>query len=392
MPYKVDRQFRRVPWLTIAVIAVNVLVFGATIGNLKSVVQAFGFHMDANGLLYGWLTAMFLHAGISHIGGNMFFLWLFGSYVEDVLGWRAWVVTYLVGGFAAAVTYGIFTALFDMEHVRIPAIGASGALAAIMGLFVVRFYRTKIKFALCWPFFPIWKWRTFTWTSLVAIGLWFSREVGEAILFGGGDGVAHWAHIGGLLFGAAVGMLSGQREEADIECLTDEAVEAELVGNHALAAAKYDRMLEHTPTDAEALYGRARVEMQGGNALQAAEDLRQFAELVVREGRQERLVLALDELRGQLAAVPLDARTLGALASAAESRRRPDLASEQYWRVVQEFPTSREAERGLFRLAHIYVDAGMEHEARETWKRFLNAFPNSEWVAYAQPVLREGAA
>lgn len=390
LPYKIDRRFGRVPWLTISVIVVTVAAFLATMSDIDGAVRVAGFRMGTQGLLWGWFTAMFLHAGLEHIGSNMFFLWLFGSYIEDVLGWKAWLVTYVVGGFAAAVTHGVLTTIFDIGHIAVPSLGASGALAAIMGLFMVRFYKTKMKFAMCWPIFPFWKWSTFAWSSLLGIGLWFAQEVGSGVYATsiGGDGVGHWAHVGGLVFGAAVGLLSGQRQEADAMYLTEEAIDAATTGDMETAAAKYEQLGERAAADPELLLGKAKTELASGADVRVvAEDLRHAAELLLRAGRPERLLLALDEMRPALPAVPLDAKTLSACAGAAESKQRPDLASELYWRLVGEHAGGREAERALFRLAHIYHAAGMANEARQVWSRYRAEFPQSEWLPYADPVL-----
>jgi membrane associated rhomboid family serine protease len=144
-----------------------------------------------------WLASvfvsMFLHGGLLHIGGNMLFLWIFGNNVEDRLGRLRYLLFYLAGGLAAAalqVAVGPSSAL--------PTLGASGAIAAVLGAYLVMFPGARVRALV--SIFPV------DLPAVVLLGGWFVLQLFHGV--GGlsahlNDGVAYWAHIGGFLFGAA---------------------------------------------------------------------------------------------------------------------------------------------------------------------------------------------
>jgi len=140
-----------------------------------------------------YLTANFLHGGWLHLIGNMWFLWLAGFVLEDVWGRWLYSVFYLVAG-AAAMQFYAWTNPGSIT----PTLGASGAVAALMGAFLVRFPKMKIEMA--WLF--MFRLRRFKAAAYWLLPLWLGTEIFYGSLFGSSSGVAHWAHVGGFLFGA----------------------------------------------------------------------------------------------------------------------------------------------------------------------------------------------
>lgn len=144
--------------------------------------------------LLATLLSIFLHAGFLHIGGNMLFLWVFGNNVEDHLGHVKFLLFYLAGGVAAALAH-VITHLDSV----LPAVGASGAVAAVMGAYIVLYPRARVNVLV--PIFIIF---TVVQMSAVAVlGLWFLYQffIG-AQEFSGATEVAWMAHVGGFVFGA----------------------------------------------------------------------------------------------------------------------------------------------------------------------------------------------
>jgi membrane associated rhomboid family serine protease len=142
-------------------------------------------------------TAMFMHASIIHIGGNMLFLWIFGNNVEDSMGRLKFILFYFLGGFAA---FALQIAVSPSSHA--PTLGASGAIAAVLGGYIVLYPRARVLTLVIIVFFftvielPAW----------VMLGIWFAEQAvfGAANLTtptGGGGGVAYFAHVGGFAFG-----------------------------------------------------------------------------------------------------------------------------------------------------------------------------------------------
>ncbi len=147
-----------------------------------------------------WLTpftAMFMHGGLLHLGGNMLFLWIFGNNVEDSMGHVKFVAFYLLGGLAAM---GLQVAI-DPDA-AVPTIGASGAVAAVLGGYILLYPRARVVTIIFIIFF-------FTIVELPAmliLGFWFLQQVAFGYFDlanpeGGGGGVAYFAHIGGFAFG-----------------------------------------------------------------------------------------------------------------------------------------------------------------------------------------------
>jgi membrane associated rhomboid family serine protease len=158
-----------------------------------------------------YLTANFLHGGVLHLVGNMWFLWLAGFVLEDLWGRWLYSVFYLIAGVAALQFY----AWTNAGSVT-PTLGASGAVAALMGAFLVRLPKMKIEMA--WLFwFRIYRFKAAAYWLLP---LWLAGEVFFGSLSGSMDGVAHWAHVGGFLFGAAAAVAiqySGLEQKANKE-------------------------------------------------------------------------------------------------------------------------------------------------------------------------------
>jgi membrane associated rhomboid family serine protease len=147
------------------------------------------------------LTAMFLHGGWAHILGNMLFLKVFGPGIEDVMGAGRYLVFYLLGGGVASLAQ----VLLDPES-SVPILGASGAIAAVMGAFLVTYPHDRIRTL----FFFGWFAQVALIPAVVLVGLWFLiqlfSEVGALVTMQAG-GVAYMAHIGGFLFGAFLARL-----------------------------------------------------------------------------------------------------------------------------------------------------------------------------------------
>ena len=149
-----------------------------------------------------WVSAMFMHASWSHILGNMIFLFVFGKNVEDAFGHLRYLVFYFAGGFIAMMTQTLMTLAFGTAlDARVPNLGASGAIAAVLGAYFVLYPTSTVRGLLV--VFPI---RMSAWFFL---GFWFLYQLFEAnfgVFSAGanGGGVAFFAHVGGFLFGVVV--------------------------------------------------------------------------------------------------------------------------------------------------------------------------------------------
>lgn len=387
IPYRVNRPFTRWPVLTIGLIVTNVLVYFAAASNLEWVAKNFGFLPNASGL-YTWFTGMFLHGDLFfHLGWNMYFLWLFGSVLEDAIGKIRFIIIYLAGGLAADLIHGLIASAFIQGGDRVPLIGASGAIAAVMGVFAVRFYKNEISMAyFAWVFMFL-RWGVFEISSVAGLGLWLAREFLSGFLQLGGlpSSVANWAHIGGFLFGVAVAFVFKLAKEADTEYLTDEATTYARGGVHDVAAAKYRQLAENDPNNPDILVQKARsmILSDNGDKRQAAADFKKAIELFMRAGRKPEALQAYQELSGALHDVRLDPKTLLSIGSLSEGVHEYELAVRTYVDLIHQQPDSWEAEKAQFRLAHVYLAMGMSQDAMRVWQEFADRYPGSEWAPFA---------
>ncbi|HTK46031.1 MAG TPA: rhomboid family intramembrane serine protease [Patescibacteria group bacterium] len=154
------------------------------------------------GATLGMITSMFLHGGWLHILGNMLYLWIFGNNVEDRLGRIPFLVFYLIGGIAAALTQVVID-----PHSHAPLVGASGAIAATLGAYIVLFPGARILSLVFLGFF----YQLLEVPALIILGFWFVLQLisGAAALGAttASGGVAFFAHIGGFALGVVVGLL-----------------------------------------------------------------------------------------------------------------------------------------------------------------------------------------
>jgi membrane associated rhomboid family serine protease len=199
------------PVVTIALIAICVLVFlwqmSLPPGAAERAVYAYGM---IPAVLFGTaqlppevaaipaelsvLTAMFLHGGLLHLGGNMLYLWIFGNNVEDAMGHGRFVVFYLLCGLAAALAQA-----FQAPDSTVPMIGASGAIGGVLGGYIMLFPRAHVLVLIPIGLFIT----TLRIPAVIVLGLWFALQfLSSAMTAGEAGGVAYWAHIGGFVTGA----------------------------------------------------------------------------------------------------------------------------------------------------------------------------------------------
>ncbi len=201
-----DSTRRTVPLVTYVLIALNVIVFFLELGGGDAFIQRWAFvptRFLANpaGEFLTIFTSMFMHAGWVHLGGNMLYLWIFGDNVEDRLGHGLYTIFYTLCGIAAT-----FAQLAFNTQSSVPNLGASGAIAGVLGAYILMFPGTRVNVLVG---------RRVTATSaLVVIGFWiviqiFSGvgEITASSQTGSGSGVAYMAHIGGFVVGLVLAFL-----------------------------------------------------------------------------------------------------------------------------------------------------------------------------------------
>lgn len=211
LPLKDNVQSEKIPFVNYALIALNVLAFFYELA-LGQGLNDFIYHF---GLVPSWVTAgvygpryeilpfftsMFLHGGWMHIIGNMLFLWIFGDNVEDRMGHFFYILFYLGSGIGASLLH-IATAPDSI----VPTVGASGAIAGVMGAYFVLYPRARVLTVVVIVFLI----RMIELPAILFLGLWFLMQfvmgIATAASTGATGGIAFWAHVGGFLVGLAGG-------------------------------------------------------------------------------------------------------------------------------------------------------------------------------------------
>ena len=228
IPVGMNYRTERLPLVTFSLIGLNTLIwlvsticFFSTDGESELWIMKHLWLVPANCTWYACFTSMFVHAGIFHLLGNMIFLFLFGSCVEDIIGRLRFTILYLVGGLVAEFVYLAMSP--DHFNSAVPMGGASGAISACMGMYLLLRADADIEFKyFLWLFFFYMRAGEFEIPAWMAITFWFLNDLVWAVL--GmvskhvGGGVAFGAHVGGFLAGltlvAVYKWLARPREEA----------------------------------------------------------------------------------------------------------------------------------------------------------------------------------
>jgi membrane associated rhomboid family serine protease len=218
LPIRDSIPTRRVPVVNYLLIAANIVVFvlmwlagsqqEALVHQFALIPASFTGGVSL-GDVADVFTGMFMHAGLAHLGGNMLYLWIFGDNVEDSMGAIKYLLFYLVGGVVASLAH-----ILTNPASEIPTVGASGAIAAVLGAYLVLFPKSRVATLIPLGLFM----RVTMLPAVLVLGLWFVLQLFSGVLsLGGPDvgGVAFWAHIGGFVAGVVMALLFGKRRRLD---------------------------------------------------------------------------------------------------------------------------------------------------------------------------------
>ena len=201
-PFRDHNPSEKTPYVTYALIISNILIFLSYVslfGNDRALgefwfnwalIPAFVAEGEA---MSGLVTSMFLHGGWMHLAGNMLFLWIYGDNLEEDLGHFGFILFY----FACGIGAGFVHVLADATSL-VPTVGASGAIAGVMGGYLLMYPRARVDVLFIFiVFFKIWPIRAW-----IILGIWFIIQLLNGVgNNAGGAGVAYWAHIGGFVIG-----------------------------------------------------------------------------------------------------------------------------------------------------------------------------------------------
>jgi rhomboid family protein len=203
---------RTTPYVTISLVVINALVFLYEL-SLGDQINGFMFAFGLVPAYFNWasvVTSMFLHGGFLHVAGNMLYLWIFGDNVEDQMGHGRFLAFYLLCGIAAALAQA-----FTVPDSMVPMVGASGAIAGVMGAYFILYPHSRIVTLVTLVFF----WQIMEIPAIAFLGIWFLMQflsgvgsIATATSHAPGGGIAFWAHVAGFAAGA-IGVFLFRRPE-----------------------------------------------------------------------------------------------------------------------------------------------------------------------------------
>ncbi len=389
--------------------------------------------------ILGILGSMFLHGGVEHLLGNMLFLWVFGRALEDALGAIIYTGAYLVAGIAATLLFHIITMQFAPDTAGVPLMGASGAIAGLMGLFMVRFYRTPVRIS---PFvlvaflgilvvLPIlllisvvlmgllgiplalvafgylvyqsrqWSWQGFKLPALWAMSGWLlvfdMRPALQEVFTGQHGGVAHWAHIGGFLFGAAYALAIGARDEGAAEYMLDDAQKAMSEGDAADALRRSQALLSgeqkgaHTAVPsmkAQAFEVQAGAYARQGNKDAALENYENAIMAYLADNDRDAAARVFLDALDHYPLFVLPAAKLLVIASHLAERGDAVKAAENLGKIPYCYPDAPESEIATLRAARLHLEKlDNPAHAAQLLQWFVARYPHSDWIQQAQRML-----
>jgi membrane associated rhomboid family serine protease len=364
----------------------NAIVARAVAAGRELPYMQYGY-VPAEGSTFKLFSSMFIHAGILHLLGNMLFFYLSGPFVEDVYGRPLFALLYFAGGIAADLMF----AVRDPSSMT-PLVGASGAISAVMGAYLIRFYRSKIEFFLL-PFIwrPMFHFRFFL-PAFVVLPLWLAQQLWE-MQSEGGSGVAFSAHVGGFVFGCAFGLVMSavkfEQKFVDPKVTKQttwvmddrlaRAMEARRFGNADKAKQELAALLRDDPKNIDAL--RTALDLASDSGDWAAADT--LAARLLSAYIDEKHV---DTARDFVAEITADRdvripKFLARAAAFVERNGERDWALELYERLYDTDPVGPGAVGTLVKTSALLRAAGDRTRARDTLQK-ARTHPacNAEWA------------
>jgi membrane associated rhomboid family serine protease len=348
------------------------------------------------------ITYAFAHGGWMHLIGNMLFLWLVGLNLEDRWGRWRFLAFYLVGAVVSALA---FRALHTSGTT--PLVGASGAIAAVMGAFALCYPSTKIRFFYAYFAFGRPRWGTFFAAAWVSLLLWFAQQVLMMFIEArAGASVAYSAHAGGFAMGAITaavlrktGLDKRFDDEAEEEITTFKEdpvfVDATLAFERGDAAAAFrlvDDVLRRTPQHHEARLLALRAAEMLGDAERVAKALAPAFETMVVRREFEALTQRYAEVRNRFQALVPDERTVRAVIGAARRCEAPGALADVTMMALAHHPNCDVVPGALWATAEALTRAGRSADARNALERLVASYPHDPFADRARATLSAATA
>lgn len=389
IPVGTNLSRKNFPWATIGLLLANWAIFIALNGSyfyLEFFIRRYFFSIPGEQYPWQLITALFFHANFWHLFGNSIYLWVFGIFVEDKLGWKAYLFLYFLTGIAAGLVHGIMVGLFMREKIFVPSLGASGAISGIMGIYLYRCYYSKIKLLVS-IFLPI----RIQIPAVIILGIWFLQDFMGGIdsIRGIYRNVGFWAHVGGFLsgFGACKYLhYEIQARKEKLEFVAETTLNRYVGYGEGIKAA--EKLLETEPDNPELHLNLARAKTRFRASVEGKDHYEKAIKHFL-ERNSEKAVEAFIEYWGKYITV-LPAKYQVRLSLLLNKNLHIDLSAHTLQALIDsDQPSDRHMEEAYLSLGKIYREQLKRDDlAQYVYEKFLNKFPKSEHREFVERVLR----
>jgi membrane associated rhomboid family serine protease len=389
IPVGTNLSRKNFPWATIGLLLANWAIFIALNGSyfyLEFFIRRYFFSIPGEQYPWQLITALFFHANFWHLFGNSIYLWVFGIFVEDKLGWKAYLFLYFLTGIAAGLIHGIMVGLFMREKIFVPSLGASGAISGIMGIYLYRCYYSKIKLLVS-IFLPI----RIQIPAVIILGIWFLQDFlgGIDSIRGIYRNVGFWAHVGGFLsgFGACKYLhYEIQARKEKLEFVAETTLNRYVGYGEGIKAA--EKLLETEPDNPELHLNLARAKTRFRASVEGKDHYEKAIKHFL-ERNSEKAVEAFIEYWGKYITV-LPAKYQVRLSLLLNKNLHIDLSAHTLQALIDsDQPSDRHMEEAYLSLGKIYREQLKRDDlAQYVYEKFLNKFPKSEHREFVERVLR----
>lgn len=390
LPYRAKNPPEKFPWVTVVLIAINVLVFACTVnGHLEvrdSVVNRFAVSHD-NLSLWTVFTAMFLHENFLHIAGNMLFLWIFGAATEGRLGPLRFLAVYLFAGIVGTLLSDFVTGLINPDTSNL---GASGAIMGLAGAYLYLFPFAPIRLLWFWWITLLPRGGVTEWRAMWVILYFFSLDVFNGLISGGTDGVGHFAHIGGAAAGFfAVMLLRLPRDSEDVSDV--QATLSDMRDVNLLTLNDLEALMQRPTTDVKLILAYCRqalVAPFGASEAKCLWGLYQYGNLLMAQALPTQ-ILGLMLPLSLPTAKQIPSMFYLRLGTRLEQSGSPDGAVRLYNRLCEVVPTGPDAAAAYLRVGRLMEQSYQDiPQARFCYEQVVRLSPPGALRPEAEAALR----
>jgi membrane associated rhomboid family serine protease len=389
IPVGTNLSRKNFPWATIGLLLANWAIFIALNGNyfyLEFFIRRYFFSIPGEQYPWQLITALFFHANFWHLFGNSIYLWVFGIFVEDKLGWKAYLFLYFLTGIAAGLVHGIMVGLFMREKIFVPSLGASGAISGIMGIYLYRCYYSKIKLLVS-IFLPI----RIQIPAVIILGIWFLQDFMGGIdsIRGIYRNVGFWAHVGGFLsgFGACKYLhYEIQARKEKLEFVAETTLNRYVGYGEGIKAA--EKLLETEPDNPELHLNLARAKTRFSASVEGRDHYEKAIKQFLERNTEKAVEAFIEYWRKYITVLP--AKYQVRLSLLLNKNLDTDLSAHTLQALIDsDQPLDRHMEEAYLSLGKIYREQLKRDDlAQYIYEKFLNKFPKSEHREFVERVLR----